>query len=305
MIESAAVATDKKLCFVIGPIGDEGDERRIHADWLLEGIIEPVMAEFHGFVVKRADHDPRPGLIDAQMINDLLNADLVIADLSFSNPNAFYEIGIRHMAQRPIIHMQLATEKPPFDVSLYRAIKFSRLKFRDIGIARGELKRAVEAVLAKDYTVENPVTNARGRFRLEEHATPEIQVLLEQMRAMQGRLDRMERPSPALFETWLNRNRTAHRDIKPGIFYGGGDAIPTETTLLSFMTVAGLTDTDVGEIQKLLAERFGLATMVSRTPTELIVAVPGEVKLSDIKLPANLGGIDVTPVRAMKDPGHY
>ena len=145
------------------------------------------------FVVKRADHDPRPGLIDAQMINDLLNADLVIADLSFSNPNAFYEIGIRHMAQRPIIHMQLASEKPPFDVSLYRAIKFSRVKYRDLDSARAELKHAVKAVLSTDYQVENPVTNARGRLKLEKHATPEIQVLLEQMRAMQGRLDRLER----------------------------------------------------------------------------------------------------------------
>jgi hypothetical protein len=108
----------KKLCFVVGPIGDEGTDVRIHADWLLEGIIKPVLANFPEFDVKRADHDARPGLIDVQMINALLNAELVIADLSLLNPNAFYEIGIRHMAQKPIIHMQLAAEKPPFDVSL-------------------------------------------------------------------------------------------------------------------------------------------------------------------------------------------
>ena len=108
---------DKKLCFVIGPIGEAETESRIHADWLLEGIIKPVMKEFAGFTAKRADHDPTPGLIDAQLINDLLNADLVIADLSFLNPNVYYEIGIRHMAQKPIIHMQLATQKPPFDLS--------------------------------------------------------------------------------------------------------------------------------------------------------------------------------------------
>jgi hypothetical protein len=91
---------EKKLCFVIGPVGDEESDTRVHADWLLEGVIEPVTTEFPDFVVKRADRDPRPGLIDAQMINDLLNADLVVADLSFSNPNAFYEMGIRHMAQK-------------------------------------------------------------------------------------------------------------------------------------------------------------------------------------------------------------
>jgi hypothetical protein len=188
----AATAESKELCFVIGPIGPDDSPARIHADWLLEGIIEPVMAEFPQFRVKRADQDARPGLIDVQMIDDLLNADLVIADLSLLNPNAFYEIGIRHMAQRPIIHMQLAGEEIPFDVSLYRAIRFSRTRYSELEKARADLKRAVEAVLAEDYRVDNPVVNARGRIKLEEHATSEQQVLIDQMQAMQDRMERLE-----------------------------------------------------------------------------------------------------------------
>jgi hypothetical protein len=43
---------------------------------------KPVLANFPEFDVKRADHDARPGLIDVQMINALLNAELDIADLS-------------------------------------------------------------------------------------------------------------------------------------------------------------------------------------------------------------------------------
>ena len=89
-------------------------------------------------------------------LNDLLNAELVIADLSFLNPNAFYEIGIRHMAQKPIIHMQLATQEPPFDLSLYRAIKFSLTKHRDLGVAAAELKRDnIQYILADSPYVEN------------------------------------------------------------------------------------------------------------------------------------------------------
>ncbi len=117
-------------------------------------------------------------------LNDLLNAELVIADLSFLNPNAFYEIGIRHMAQKPIIHMQLATQEPPFDLSLYRAIKFSLTKHRDLGVAAAELKRAIESVLAPDYEVENPVTNARGRIKLIENATSEQKVLFAELRSI-------------------------------------------------------------------------------------------------------------------------
>jgi hypothetical protein len=185
-------ATKKKLCFVVGPIGREDSEIRIHADWLLEEIIQPVLSEFHDYEVKRADQDPRPGLIDAQLINDLLTADLVIADLSGINPNAFYEIGIRHMAQKPIIHMQLADDQIPFDVSLYRAIKFSRTRPRDIRAARNALKAQVAATLEDGYQVENPVTSARGRVQLEQHATPGQQVLLDGLRSLTERVASLE-----------------------------------------------------------------------------------------------------------------
>jgi len=64
----------KKLCFVVSPIGDEGSATRIHADWVLNGIIRPVMDGYPDFQVKRADQDARPGLINVQMIIDLLDA---------------------------------------------------------------------------------------------------------------------------------------------------------------------------------------------------------------------------------------
>jgi hypothetical protein len=55
--------TTERLCFVVGPIGDEGSDIRDHADWLLDGIIRPVfLADFPEYHVKRADHDARPGL---------------------------------------------------------------------------------------------------------------------------------------------------------------------------------------------------------------------------------------------------
>src|ERR1700731_4511974 len=94
----------KRLCFVVGPIGDPESEIRTHADWVLEEIIVPVISQFADFSVVRADQIAPPGMIDAQIIQHLLDSDLVIADLSKENPNSFYEIGIRHMAQKPIIH---------------------------------------------------------------------------------------------------------------------------------------------------------------------------------------------------------
>jgi hypothetical protein len=263
---------EKKLCFVIGPIGDAESEARNHADWLLEGIIQPVMSEFPEYTVKRADQDARPGLIDAQMINDLLNAELVIADLTFVNPNAFYEIGIRHMAQKPIIHMQLATEKTPFDVSLYRAIKFSRSKFRDLEQAKIDLRRAIEAVLREGYEVENPVTNARGRLKLEQHATPEIRVLLEQVRTMQTRLERLEFPG-----------RTSM-----SVFGGGSSTYPSDQALIRVGSKRGVTPEELKIILQAIRNRFTPVEVVGTGRNGVILSLPAtayEFSIEQIKPP--------------------
>ena len=134
--------------------------------------------------------------------------------------DAFYEIGIRHMTQKPIIHMQLVTENPPFDVNLYREIKFSRTRHSDVEKAKEELKLAVDAVLADGYQVTNPVTNARGHLNLEQNATPEMRVLMNEIEGIRSRLDTMQThlnilmlpPAPpplddAVRDAILSRNR--------------------------------------------------------------------------------------------------
>lgn len=112
----AAPPPQKPLCFVIGPIGKEGSEERRHADFLLYGLIKHVLeAEEFGYRVKRADEDADPGMISDRMISDIVNAELVVADLTDLNANAFYELGIRHAAEKPVIHVAKAGTVLPFD----------------------------------------------------------------------------------------------------------------------------------------------------------------------------------------------
>jgi len=63
--------------------------KRIHADWLLEGIIQPIFETRPEFKVERVDKLSHPRLIDAQVIQKLLTAELLIADLTGLNPNVF------------------------------------------------------------------------------------------------------------------------------------------------------------------------------------------------------------------------
>jgi hypothetical protein len=183
----------KKVCFVIGPIGDAGTDTRRHADWLLEGIVEPVFnTHFQDFIVERSGKISAPGSISSQIIIRLHTAELVIADMSQANANAFYEMGIRHMKRLPTIHMFSEGQNIPFDVKPYRAIPFKCAEPKDLKAAQAALKAAIEEAIKPGFVVDNPVTQARGVEKLEETATPEQRVLLDQVQQIQRRLDEME-----------------------------------------------------------------------------------------------------------------
>jgi hypothetical protein len=84
----------EQTCFVVSPIGDEGSEYRQHADMILNSFIEPALQGL-GLKVVRADHIAASGIITKQIAQYVWNSRLVIADLSFHNPNVFYELALR------------------------------------------------------------------------------------------------------------------------------------------------------------------------------------------------------------------
>jgi hypothetical protein len=78
----------ESACFYIAPIGDEGSEARKHSDLFLGSIVEPALEPFQLQVI-RADSIDKPGTITRQIIEYIMRSRLVIADLSFHNPNVF------------------------------------------------------------------------------------------------------------------------------------------------------------------------------------------------------------------------
>jgi hypothetical protein len=183
----------KKLCFVVGPIGEDDSEQRIHADWLLDGIILPTFERhFSEFAVERADKIPTPGMVSSQIINRLHEADLVIADLSFHNANAFYEMAIRHNVGKPIIHMIRKGERIPFDVIPHRAIPFSNVTPGDHYKARDLLLPAIQAAIEPGFEADNPIKHARGRLEVDKSADPALKVLSDEVSSLRSRLDAYE-----------------------------------------------------------------------------------------------------------------
>ncbi len=180
----------KRLCFIIGPIGDEGSPTRKHADFLRHGLIGHVLeAKEFNYTVKRADEDADPGMITDHLIADIVHADLVVADLTELNPNVFWELGVRHAAEKPVIHIAATNVKLPFDNLSHRAIFVDISDWKSLEEARERLANSARRIEAPDYLVTNPITHANAIFKMRESADPRDRVFAE----MQERLAALTR----------------------------------------------------------------------------------------------------------------
>ena len=124
LLESASSGAEEdfsKICFYITPIGEPGSEQRKHSDFMMEYIVQPAVKDF-GLRVIRADQMSKPGMIGKQVIEHILRARLVIADLSFHNPNVFYELCLRHTTRLPTVQLKREVDTIPFDLNQYRTI---------------------------------------------------------------------------------------------------------------------------------------------------------------------------------------
>lgn len=107
--------------FVAMPFGmKEG----INFNKVYEDFIKPALEE-EGFDVFRADEEIKAGNIRTDMFQELLIADLVVADLSIDNPNVWYELGVRHaLRARGVIQINCQRDYMPFDVYTDRALPY-------------------------------------------------------------------------------------------------------------------------------------------------------------------------------------
>lgn len=160
-----------KTCFFVAPIGDEGTELRKHSDMVLTALVEPALAQT-GLKVVRADQITKPGMISAQTLEYILRSKLVVADLSFQNPNVFYELALRHIIGLPIVHLIRAADEIPFDVGNFRTIIFNTSDIYEL-VAQLETYKAQitnyarEALNDPESKVANPVRTFFPTLRVE------------------------------------------------------------------------------------------------------------------------------------------
>ncbi len=116
--------------FVIMPFGTRTADlshkiEKIDFDSIYANVIKPSVREM-GWDILRIDEVVEPGLITNQFLKELLQADVVLGEVSLPNPNVYYELGIRQaISTGGTLLMALEGSTIPFDISHQRMLSYT------------------------------------------------------------------------------------------------------------------------------------------------------------------------------------
>ncbi len=151
--------------------------RVLDLDKSYKNIIKPAVIAA-GYECIRADEIQHAGNINVPMYEQLLDADVVVADVSTYNENAFYELGVRH-ALKPFTTITIAEDKLvfPFDIGQIAIRQYHHLG-EDIGFDEAmrmqeELKKAV-TIVGQNAAIDSPVYTFLNRLQPPVLAKEEI-----------------------------------------------------------------------------------------------------------------------------------
>ena len=150
-----------KICFYVTPIGEPDSEERKHSDLFISSLVQPALDEL-GLKVVRADQIGDPGLITTQVLEYLKLSKLAIADLSYLNPNVFYEVALRHALRLPVVQLIRKADKLPFDVNQSRTLVIDTSDIYSLipklQTYRSEIANQARKAIEDPESVGNPVS---------------------------------------------------------------------------------------------------------------------------------------------------
>ena len=104
-----------KVCFIAMPFAEKsGKYQEGFFDEVLASILTPAV-QAAGFEVRTAKQKGSD-VIQSTIVTELLDADLVLADLTEHNPNVLFELGMRMMADKPVALVRAKGTGAIFDV---------------------------------------------------------------------------------------------------------------------------------------------------------------------------------------------
>ena len=140
----------RKKVFVLMPFDEE-------LAWVYTDLIKPAFQSV-GYDVTRADDFDHQQNILTDIVGSILDSDIIVADLTFSNPNVYYELGVAHARGKGVVLITQDMDGIPFDLKSYRVFRYydSASKLRDTA---DELKSLAQSIFDGVTRFGNPVSD--------------------------------------------------------------------------------------------------------------------------------------------------
>jgi len=170
-------------CFIIMPFSKTRTTTKDEWTKIYLDLFQPIWKEY-GFHCERIGI--ARGSITKEIIEKLFSADIVFADITDTNPNVMYELGIRHVFRKPSLMVKRKGTKIPFDVRDYIVHEY-----QNTATGMKELKQIIKDVIEdinkNPEKPDNPVWDflQTGKFMIDYYSNIQslnkLQSLIEEL----------------------------------------------------------------------------------------------------------------------------
>ncbi len=199
-----------KICFVVTPIGSDESNTRRSAQGVIDSVIRPVLRGL-GYKLEVAHEMFQAGSITTQVIKLLLEADMVVANLTELNPNVMYELAVRHAVRKPIVAIVEKGTRLPFDLAEERTLFYANdmLGVFELG------PRLEQAVIraSQDEEPDNPIYRTVQSIIIKQNAETDSQrFIIDSLIQLESKLEQMYSQGTATAFGSSNVYRSTRRD---------------------------------------------------------------------------------------------
>ncbi|MDM0001831.1 hypothetical protein QTI24_24700 [Variovorax sp. J22P240] len=186
----------KRKCFVVMPFGEKKDPdgNEIDFDDIYRHFFKKAIEDL-GVECIRCDEIEEAGSIHEKMFEHIYQDDIVVVDITTSNANVYYELGIRHaLAKGVTVLIRRKGTVIPFNIQGMQVIEYDQGKFASVEQAKGRIRDII-----------------RNGLRQRRNDSPVHSVLDLNIEPEGSPIDRTER-----FEWSLKENE----DVRVGLITG-------------------------------------------------------------------------------------
>lgn len=214
------------------PISDQDGYEKGHFNRVYKHLIQPA-CERAKFIPIRADDENKTNYIVIDIIKKIIEADIVLCDLSAKNPNVLYELGLRQAFNKKSVLIKDIKTNRIFDIQGLRTIDYDdKLRIDEVENSINSISKSLTETFESDTDEINSLIQLLAikpaSIPNNVEISKESSLILESLYDISNRLSKLEKPEqlPAFIAREkkydINRSKIA---IGENVFDGSGELL--------------------------------------------------------------------------------